>query len=193
MRKSVWIILISLLGMALACGRSGQQNQNSASAVNSNAGPTAGNTANDTLITAQTKLALIADSRTSGFDVEVSSSGGGVTLTGKVDSETAKSAAAEVAGEVGGVRSVNNQLQVAADSRRQEVNASDEKINEAIEKLVESDVKLSEMSLFITANSGVVSLRGEVDSYDQLVYAAQTIKKAPGVKAVDTTGVKLKE
>jgi osmotically-inducible protein OsmY len=97
MRNAVLMLFFCLILMNLACSRGDQANQNSPGAANSNSG---GAAANDTLILAQTKLALIADSRTSGFDTDVSSTGGIVTLTGKVETEEARTAAAEVASKV---------------------------------------------------------------------------------------------
>ena len=40
---------------------------------------------------------------------------------------------------------------------------------------------------------GVVSLDGSVDTVEQLWHAAQAIRKVPGVKAVVTSGVTVKE
>jgi osmotically-inducible protein OsmY len=84
---------------------------------------------------------------------------------------------------------VNNQLQVVPEARREQVNAADDKVSEAIDKLAESDDRLT--GLFITTNAGVVSLRGEVENYEQLVYAAQTLRKVPGVRAVDASAVRV--
>src|SRR5512140_2198903 len=52
---------------------------------------------NDTWLTAKTKIALAADSRVKGRQIDVETAQGVVLLRGKVDSEAAKQASAEIA------------------------------------------------------------------------------------------------
>ena len=152
----------------------------------------AGNAISDDWITLKTKLALVADKRTSGFDTDVDSRMGNITLSGKVDTLEAKTAATEVAKKIEGVREVDNQLQVVPDVRRKEVAAADSKIEDGIKNTVKSDPKLKDTSLSAKSNNGVVTLTGSVDTNKQLLNAAQAISKVPGVKSVDTTQVAVK-
>lgn len=73
---------------------------------------TAGNVVDDSVITARVKSALIADSRTKAREINVTTNSGTVQLGGFVDSSDEKSAAAEIARSVQGVKSVDNQLDV---------------------------------------------------------------------------------
>lgn len=73
---------------------------------------TAGNTMDDTAITAKVKTALIEDSRTKAYQVDVKTYKGVVSLGGFVGSATEKQAAEEVAQKVGGVIRVENGIKV---------------------------------------------------------------------------------
>lgn len=74
----------------------------------------AGQVMDDASITASVKTKLLADKRTEGFDINVDTAKGVVTLTGGADSQAAKAAAGELAGAVEGVVRVDNELVVAA-------------------------------------------------------------------------------
>ena len=69
-------------------------------------------------LTSKTKIALFADDRVKGKDVRIETVNGEVFLRGKVDSEEAKTAAAEISKSVEGVKSVKNDLQVVAPAAR---------------------------------------------------------------------------
>jgi hyperosmotically inducible protein len=73
---------------------------------------TAGEVVDDSTITAKVKAALIGDSRTKASQINVNTNQGIVQLAGFVDNPSAKSAAAEVARNVSGVKSVRNDLEV---------------------------------------------------------------------------------
>jgi len=71
-----------------------------------------GEAIDDAMITAKVKAALIGDSRTKAYQIEVNTNQGEVQLGGFVDSTGAKAAAAAVASSVSGVKTVSNDLQV---------------------------------------------------------------------------------
>lgn len=75
-----------------------------------------GEAISDTTITAQVKAALGADDRTSALDIDVDTREGVVTLTGTVESNAERRAAARVARSVEGVQEVVNELQSLAPS-----------------------------------------------------------------------------
>jgi hyperosmotically inducible periplasmic protein len=186
--------VIILVTSALACERSENANNanrtastNSNTTANANAARTSG--VSDAWITAKTKLALIADQRTSGFATDVDTNSGTVTLSGKVDNEQAKAAGTEVTRGIDGVKNVNNQLQVVPDAKRKDVNAADDKIEDNIKKATDTDPNLKGLGLSADSNAGVVTLSGTVDTHEQLVNAAQAIRKIAGVKGVVTTPV----
>jgi hyperosmotically inducible periplasmic protein len=193
-RKLLGMAAITLVVFALACDRADNTNNanrpasaNANANANSNATRTSG--VSDTWITAKTKLALIADQRTSGFATDVDTNNGTVTLSGKVDTEQAKTAATEVARGIEGAKSVNNQLQVVPDAKRKDVNAADDKIEDSIKKAMDTDPNLKGLGLSVDSNAGVVTLSGTVDTHEQLVNAAQAVRKMAGVKGVVTTPV----
>ncbi len=72
----------------------------------------AGQAVDDTMITARVKTALIGDPRTKASQIEVTTNDGLVQLGGFVDSGTSKSAAAELARSIDGVKGVKNELEV---------------------------------------------------------------------------------
>lgn len=85
---------------------------------------TAGEAVSDATITASVKTKLLADERTKGFDVNVDTMKGVVTLRGGADSQAAKQAAQELAGEVDGVVLIKNELIVAAEGTATRVEAN---------------------------------------------------------------------
>src|SRR6266498_4208506 len=72
----------------------------------------------DSWVTAKTKIALFADPRVKGREINVETKDSLVMLRGKVDNDEAKKAAEEIAKLVDGVKSVKNELQVVAPSMR---------------------------------------------------------------------------
>lgn len=68
------------------------------------------NTANDAGIIARINAVLLADAQLSAIKINVRSQSGVVTLTGEAPSQDAKDRASQIAEQVQGVLSVNNQL-----------------------------------------------------------------------------------
>ncbi|HKP86619.1 MAG TPA: BON domain-containing protein [Blastocatellia bacterium] len=185
------------LAVSLACNPASNSNNANARA-NANATASANRTAApgsrpDSWITLKVKLALLAESPTSGYETEVDTKDGVVTLTGKVDTNEARTEMESTARKIEGVTGVNDQLQVVPDAKRKEVNASDDKIEDEIGKAIDNDPKLKDLSLSADSNAGVVSLDGTVDTNDELLHAAQVIRKVPGVRSVVTSAVTVKE
>lgn len=73
---------------------------------------TPGEYVDDVAITTQVKAKLLDNDRVDGLDVNVDSTNGKVTLTGWASSDSEIRAATQLAREVEGVKSVDNQLQV---------------------------------------------------------------------------------
>lgn len=192
-QKLFLTLVISAVLLNTACVSS--ENENAANRnnnANANANADAkgrGDGRSDAMINLEVKLALIADGRTSGFATDVDTRDGMVTLSGKVDTEQARAAADEVAKKVDGVKTVNNQLQVVPEAKRKEVDATDEKITDAIEKAMDTDPALTDVGLSANSNNGVITLDGTVETREQLLKAAEAIRKVPGVRSVDTKPV----
>jgi len=136
----------------------------------------------DSWITSKTKITLFADDRVKGRQVHVETQNGVVMLRGKVDSAEAKSAAAEVAKGIDGVKNVKNELQVVAPSRRTEVTADDNAIAKSIQNKLKADPQLK--SAKVEVNNGVVSLTGEVKNIGASAKASEVARSVAGVRSV---------
>ena len=74
------------------------------------AGANAGRVIDDSVITGKVKTALIADSTTKAYQIDVDTYQGTVQLSGFVDSSAARERAEEIAKDVEGVKKVKNSL-----------------------------------------------------------------------------------
>ena len=83
---------------------------------------------NDAWLTAKTKIALAADGRVKGRQIDVETTNGQVMLRGKVDSDAAKQAAEEITKLLDGVKTVKNDLAVVAPAIREATDDKDEAI-----------------------------------------------------------------
>ncbi|HET8577338.1 MAG TPA: BON domain-containing protein [Methylomirabilota bacterium] len=138
----------------------------------------------DTWVTSKTKIALFADDRVKGRQIKVDTSKGVVTLRGKVDSEAAKSAAAEIAKGIEGVRSVKNDLQVVAPKEQKAVDSNDKDIAARVEQRLKKEPSLKAAKVSVRSDAGVVTLTGEAPSITVSARASELAREVPGVHAV---------
>ena len=136
----------------------------------------------DSWLTSKTKIALFADDRVKGRDVRVETVKGDVFLRGKVDSEEAKTAAADIAKTVEGVKNVKNDLQVVAPAARKAVQANDKQITKAVETSFGKDAQLKKID--VRTDAGVVVLSGEVPNISVSAKASEMAHRIDGVKSV---------
>jgi hyperosmotically inducible periplasmic protein len=139
---------------------------------------------NDTWLTSKTKIALFADSRVHGRQVNVETKKGLVFIRGKVDSDEAKTAAEEIAKGIEGVKGVKNELQVVAPSKREAVEDKDDAITARVKKQFAKEPILKNPGIGVQTNAGVVSLTGEVPDISTSAHASWTAWKVHGVKSV---------
>jgi hyperosmotically inducible protein len=139
---------------------------------------------NDTYLTAKAKIALFADARIKGSDINVETSQGTVMIRGKVDSDAAKQAAEDVTKRLDGVKSVKNELQVVAPSKREATDDKDEAIATRVNDQFAKDSNLKRAGIKAQSNAGVVSLSGEVQDWMTSANASWTAWQVPGVKSV---------
>jgi hyperosmotically inducible periplasmic protein len=139
---------------------------------------------NDTWMTAKTKIALFADARIKGSEINVETSQGSVTIRGKVDSDAAKQAAEGIAKGIDGVKTVKNDLQVIAPAKREAIDDKDEAITTRVNEQIAKDSYLKNAGIHAQTNAGVVSLSGEVSSLMTSAQASWTAWQVPGVKSV---------
>ena len=139
-------------------------------------------TVNDSWMTSKAKIALFADDRVKGKDVRVETVNGEVFLRGKVDSEEAKTAAAELAKGIEGVKNVKNDLQVVPPAARKAVQANDKQITKAVETTFAKDPALKKVD--VRTDAGVVVLSGEVANLTSAAKASEMAHRIDGVKSV---------
>lgn len=139
---------------------------------------------NDTWLTAKTKIALAADGRVKGRQIDVESTQGVVMLRGKVDSDAAKHAAVDITKMIDGVKSVKNDLEVVAPSKREAVEDKDEAITARVKEHFAKDAHLKHDNIAVQTNAGVVSLTGDVKDLMTSADASWTAWFVPGVKSV---------
>ena len=138
----------------------------------------------DSWITAKTKIALFADSRVKGSDISVATTSGEVIIRGKVDTDAAKQAAEETAKGVEGAKTVKNDLQVVAPSKREAIDDKDDAITARVNERMAQDAQLKTAGIRAQTNAGVVSLSGEVLDLATSAQASWSAWQVPGVKAV---------
>src|SRR5205085_1224548 len=107
----------------------------------------------DSRITAKTKIALFADSRVKGRQINVETKNGLVMMRGKVDTNEAKSAAEDIAKGVDGVKSVKNELQVVASSKREAVDYKDDMITSRVKDEIKRDSHLKGADIDVKTNA----------------------------------------
>ena len=164
-----------------------------------------GETIDDASITAGVKSELLADKRTEGFDINVDTRNGNVTLRGGADTLADKLAATELARKVKGVRSVDNDIVVAADGseRRQDANtatasgevreAAEEAGDEVSDAWITGKVKSQLLADDVTpglkidvdTEDRIVSLKGTVPSLTARNEAIRIASHTKGVRTVD--------
>ena len=138
----------------------------------------------DSWLTAKTKIALFADARVKGSDINVETSQGLVMIRGKVDSDEAKQAAEGIAKGIDGVKTVKNELQVVAPAKREAIDDKDASITTRVNAQIAKDSYLKDAGIHAQTNAGVVSLSGEVSSLMTSAQASWTVWQVPGVKSV---------
>jgi osmotically-inducible protein OsmY len=136
----------------------------------------------DSWVTAKTKIALFGDDRIKGGQISVGTVNGAVSLRGKVDSDTAKAAAASVARAVDGVKSVRNDLRVVPAGDRKAIAASDTSITRQVEGRLAKDAQLKKVD--VRTDGGAVILTGAVSSIDASAHASELARGVPGVRMV---------
>lgn len=162
---------------------------------------TLGQTIDDASITASIKTKLLADERTKGFDTNVTTKNGVVTLEGGADTQAAKLAVSELAGQVDGVILIKNNLVVAAEGSeaRQDANTAtasgevretmdesgdgidDAWITSKVKTQLLADTAVKGTQINVDTHANVVTLTGTAESAEA---RAKAIELAAGTKGV---------
>jgi hyperosmotically inducible protein len=173
----------------------------------------AGQAIEDSTITGAVKTKLLADERTKGFDVNVDTYNGVVTLRGGADNQASKQAAAQLAGEVKGVTKVENHLIVAPDDSeaRQDADTAtasgktrevmdetgdgidDGWITSKVKSQLLADTAVKGSQIDVDTKGNVVTLTGVVDSQSAKEAAVRIAATTKGVKSVVSTDLHVKQ
>ncbi len=140
----------------------------------------------DATISANVKSALLQDPETRSKNISVNTLDGKVELSGFVDSTAERHEAERVAGNVAGVRSVQNQLQVNGEGSRTVAAATDDQtITSQVRSALASDPSTASPRIHVATADGVVQLSGFVDSNETRDNAGSIARSVPGVRRVD--------
>lgn len=170
---------------------------------------TAAQATTDAAITASVKTRLLADDRTEGFDINVDTYNGVVTLTGGADSLADKMAATEVVNQVDDVVRVENKLMVASEGTevRQDANTAtasgqiretaDEAGDEIDDAWITSKVKAQLLAddqvhgteINVDTQANVVILTGTAPSLAARTKAVEIAQGTEGVRSVIATNL----
>jgi len=143
-----------------------------------------GGVTSDLWITSATKMKLAVDSRTPTTEINVDSRDGIVTLFGMVPSQESKSAAAEIAHSVSGVKSVENHLEVVSAKKHDMVQARDEEIQDGVKKALKDRGELENADIDVEVTNGVVRLTGTVPSWQRNLSAVYVARSVTGVRSI---------
>lgn len=152
---------------------------------------------NDAATTAKVKTALAADPTVSATSINVDTSAGVVTLTGKVPDEQARQKALQLARGTSGVSRVTDQLSVDPSVRAERSEdtaiesarvgaraAADLAIEASIKSALGASRKVNAGDVRVHVDKGVVTLEAESGKKPDMDAAAAIARKVPGVKEV---------
>jgi hyperosmotically inducible protein len=170
-----------------------------AGAAPSDSGPTAhsdsvGAAIGDTAITAKVKSSFLGDDRLKGAHIKVTTTNGVVTLTGSAPSASSKATAEELARNVEGVKSVDDELASPASNgsmhravAKSERVGSDSWITTKVKSEILADSLSKGFDVHVKTINGVVMLRGTLPNSDAIAHVKDLAEKVDGVKSVSTT------
>jgi len=121
---------------------------------------------------------LLINDRVPAHNIDVSTKGGIVTLSGSVYNILARDKATEIAESIKGVRSVINEITVKPVLR------SDEEIRRDVMDALLTDPATDSFKLNVKVNDGRVALSGAVDSYGEKRLCSEVAKGVRGVREV---------
>jgi len=146
--------------------------------------PAAKDDSPDAWLTAKVKLALLTTKDMPAMAIDVDTVHDVVTLSGKVETEAAKTRAGEVAKGVEGVKQVKNILQVVPEAQEKVVDKADAEIKDAVQKTIDADNTLEGISVK-AVDKGVVLLAGKATTKEAL-RAVEAAHKTAGVRQVSS-------
>jgi hyperosmotically inducible protein len=141
-------------------------------------------TVDDASITVKVKSALVASPATKARQINVTTSGGEVTISGFVDSATSKEEAERVARGVTGVVAVRNDLAVRSGVETTGNAVDDSMITAKVKARLLDSPDTKARDIHVATAKGVVELAGSVDSPTEKAHAEDLARQIDGVRDV---------
>jgi hyperosmotically inducible periplasmic protein len=173
-----------------------------ANAASSDTAPTAhsdsvGAAISDSAITTKVKANFLGDERLKGSHIKVTTTNGVVTLTGSATGADSKAAAEDIAKDVDGVKSVDDELSSPSSSgsmhkavAKTERVGSDSWITTKVKSEIMSDSVSKGFKVSVKTVNGVVMLSGVLPNDDAVAHVKDLAEKVEGVKSVKTSQLK---
>jgi len=139
----------------------------------------------DATITANVRSALVQDPVTRSRNISVNTLHGTVELSGFVDSMGERHEAARVAGNVSGVNSVEDRLQINGSAPVVSSAVDDQTITADVRSALAANADTATPRIKVTTSNGVVQLAGFVDTNEERTSAASIASSISGVRSVD--------
>ena len=193
---------LATIGVAAGLGLCLVANTATADTAADTAAPTAhsdsaGAAISDAAITTKVKASYLGDDRLKGSHIKVTTTNGVVTLRGSALSADSKAAAEELAHNVDGVKSVDDELTTAGSNgtmhkavAKTEREGSDSWITTKVKSEILSDSVSKGFKVSVKTVNGVVMLHGTLPNDDAVAHVKDLAEKVQGVKSVDTTQLK---
>ena len=160
---------------------------------------TAGAAMGDAVTTTRIKAHLMGKKMLRDSDIDVTTTNGVVTLSGKASSPKAMAYAVKEVGTVKGVKSVDNNLTVAsrskasaklyktADTANQAV--TDSVLTTRVKSAMLADSASKGIDVNVETTDGVVVLKGTLPDQPAIRHAQEIAQNVSGVKSVDISGL----
>jgi len=172
-------------------------------AATDDSGPTAhsdsvGAAISDSAITTKAKANFLGDDRLKGSHIKVTTTNGVVTLTGSATGSDAKSAAEDIARNVNGVKSVDDELTSPTSGSgtvhkavaKTERVGSDSWITTKVKSAILADSISKGFKVSVKTVNGVVMLSGVLPNDDAVTHVKDLAGKVEGVKSVRASRLK---
>jgi osmotically-inducible protein OsmY/peptidoglycan hydrolase-like protein with peptidoglycan-binding domain len=147
----------------------------------------------DATLVLRSKLAILADSQVSGFDIQIQAQGGVLAVSGTVDTEIQRRVIDNILRSVPGARRLELNIQLNPDKSREPTlirlpapdRRKDEDIASRVRTALAADSKLSRSSVDVQVSRRMVRLSGAALNDETILRAAHAVRAVPGVLAVD--------
>jgi hyperosmotically inducible protein len=151
----------------------------------------------DSAITTKVKANFLGDDRLKGSHIKVTTTNGVVTLTGSATGSDSKAAAEDIAKNVDGVKSVDDELTGPSSSgsmhkavAKTERVGSDSWITTKVKSEIMADSISKGFKVSVKTVNGVVMLSGVLPNDDAVAHVKDLAEKVEGVKSVKTSQLK---